>query len=428
MSEPWDAEGGALTYDRNGNAAAVGPTGLTAATYDWRNLPVSMARGGVTTRYRYAASGDRYWRRVGSATAEYLALDGAVTVGAFSASGALKEWNVLAGGVVVGRVAASGARAYYHADALGSVRAVTDAAGAVVEGRDFDPWGLALSGRQTGGPTREGFTGHEYDGDTGLNYAGARYYVPALGRWTSVDPLAGEFPGLSPYNYALNNPFSLVDPDGMAPEDCCRRVFRGIGRALRSEVSATSQTVRHPIRTARAAYDGVRAAARDPRGTARAVRDGAVSTARELRTASGERRAEIVTGAVLAVIPSPTKVGRAARAAGVLGDAAGDARRLIPERAGPVGHISPGEVMNRTPSEIDANARRIGLNPQGPDPAHGRGSYTDPVTGEQRILSQPNDRHGPHGHVNGPDGRRVGPSGTPVGKRTDDAHLPIRRD
>ena len=75
----------------------------------------------------------------------------------------------------------------------------------------------------SGEPTREGFTGHEYDGETGWIYAGARYYMPALGRWTSVDPMADEFPAWNPYNYVLNNPLVLVDPTGMAPDpsgDC----------------------------------------------------------------------------------------------------------------------------------------------------------------------------------------------------------------
>ena len=34
-------------------------------------------------------------------------------------------------------------------------------------------------------------------------------------RWLSVDPLADKFPGWSPYNYALNNPLIIVDPNGM---------------------------------------------------------------------------------------------------------------------------------------------------------------------------------------------------------------------
>ena len=220
-TEPWDAETGDFTYDANGNALTAAPAGLpplannaASMAYDWRNLPVSMAKGGVTSTYRYAASGDRTWRKVGSSTAEYVALDGSVTVGVFSATGALKEWNVLAGGAPIGRQPATGARLYYHADALGSVRSVTNNAGAVVEARDYDPWGLALSGRQSGSGTREGFTGHEYDGETGLNYAGARYYMPALGRFTSTDPHAVSYPGWSPYHYGANNPLGVTDPTG----------------------------------------------------------------------------------------------------------------------------------------------------------------------------------------------------------------------
>lgn len=37
--------------------------------------------------------------------------------------------------------------------------------------------------------------------------------------WLSVDPLAEEFPDVSPYCYTLNNPINLIDPDGRAPEE-----------------------------------------------------------------------------------------------------------------------------------------------------------------------------------------------------------------
>ncbi|MCR9155567.1 MAG: hypothetical protein NXI09_15790, partial [Bacteroidetes bacterium] len=58
----------------------------------------------------------------------------------------------------------------------------------------------------------------------GNYYYGARYVVyperslgdPKISVWLSVDPLASEFPGWSPYNFTMNNPLNLVDPDGLS--------------------------------------------------------------------------------------------------------------------------------------------------------------------------------------------------------------------
>ena len=47
---------------------------------------------------------------------------------------------------------------------------------------------------------------------------GARMYMPEIGRFLSVDPLAEAFPTQSPYNFALNNPINFRDPSGLAPE------------------------------------------------------------------------------------------------------------------------------------------------------------------------------------------------------------------
>ena len=64
--------------------------------------------------------------------------------------------------------------------------------------------------------SRYKFNAKELDTETGWYYYGARYYNPSTSTWLSVDPLAEKYQSFSPYNYTLNNPINLVDPDGMS--------------------------------------------------------------------------------------------------------------------------------------------------------------------------------------------------------------------
>jgi RHS repeat-associated protein len=107
---------------------------------------------------------------------------------------------------------------YYHLDALGSVRAVTDATGGLIRTHDYRPFGEGEN--PAAGADAVRFTGKERDAETGLDYFGARYYASRSGRFTTVDPVMNVEAALvdpqrwNRYAYTRNNPLALVDPDG----------------------------------------------------------------------------------------------------------------------------------------------------------------------------------------------------------------------
>jgi RHS repeat-associated protein len=58
------------------------------------------------------------------------------------------------------------------------------------------------------------FTGYEKDGESGLNYASARYYDNDVSIFISTDPMWSKYPSLSSYAYCGNDPINRVDKDG----------------------------------------------------------------------------------------------------------------------------------------------------------------------------------------------------------------------
>lgn len=105
---------------------------------------------------------------------------------------------------------------HYHLDHLGSTQAVTSSSGGVLEYIRYKAYG-EIRGRYTsgGGSTstfyRHEFTTYETEWTSNLEYAGSRWYDPALGMFLTHDP-ARQF--ASPYAYGPWDPVNGTDPNG----------------------------------------------------------------------------------------------------------------------------------------------------------------------------------------------------------------------
>ncbi|MEZ2416362.1 RHS repeat-associated core domain-containing protein [Luteibacter sp. RCC_6_2] len=103
---------------------------------------------------------------------------------------------------------------YYYTNQQGTPLATADASGNILSTADYRPYGTQVLGATAAGP---GYTGHVTDPASGFVYMQARYYDPAVGRFSSVDPKLsspGDLSTFGRYNYANNNPVVMVDPDG----------------------------------------------------------------------------------------------------------------------------------------------------------------------------------------------------------------------
>ena len=111
--------------------------------------------------------------------------------------------------------AGSGVERAVYADRQGSVIWVTDPAkGEVVAGYEYDGYGAIT---QTVGTLSQpyGYTGREYDAESGMYHYRARSYDPGVGVFLQSDPI--EFGGgqLNTSSYVGGSPFTLGDPSGL---------------------------------------------------------------------------------------------------------------------------------------------------------------------------------------------------------------------
>ena len=83
----------------------------------------------------------------------------------------------------------------------------------------YYPYGGILSQSTNQGVQKYKYNGKEFDTMHGLNMYdyGARQQDPAVGMFTSMDPLCEKYYNISPYVYCAGNPIRYVDPDGQEP-------------------------------------------------------------------------------------------------------------------------------------------------------------------------------------------------------------------
>ena len=105
---------------------------------------------------------------------------------------------------------------YYHRDHQGSIIALTDSSGAVVESFTYDNhYGSIVNHTvttQTDNPY--GYTGRELDTEE-LYYYRARYYDATLQRFLGEDPIGFISGDFNLYRYVGNSPIQFNDPKGL---------------------------------------------------------------------------------------------------------------------------------------------------------------------------------------------------------------------
>jgi RHS repeat-associated protein len=233
-------------YDLAGNMTTVPiPTSLTSgytAIYDSWNRLVSLANSTTTvTTYAYDGLHRRIFKRIYvSGTLDhnehaYLNEKWQIVEVRKEVSGIINSnpleqyvWHPLYIDASVLRdydstTAGSPTRYYYAFDANYNVTTATISTGATAERYYYAPYGaplfldgsfnlLTTQASQIGNSV--GFTGRQYDPESGIHYYRNRFYHGLLGAFITRDPLAYDGKSMDLYEYAHSAPVVYLDPYG----------------------------------------------------------------------------------------------------------------------------------------------------------------------------------------------------------------------
>jgi len=190
------------TFDANGNLLN---DGVTAYAYDSANRLKTLTGASTTASYSYNGLGDRLRETTNGVTTTFTMDYNTGLTQALSDG----TKNYIYGN---GRIAQA---EYFLGDALGSVRQLTNASGAITYTKAYDPYGVVTS---TSGASQSayGYTGEQQDA-SGLTYLRSRYYASGTGRFLTRDTWGGDANSplsFNRWNYVEGNPVNRLDPSG----------------------------------------------------------------------------------------------------------------------------------------------------------------------------------------------------------------------
>ncbi len=200
-------------FDANGNLTAS--SAFPALGYNGVGQATSItAAGQPALALAYAGTANAERTAAGTTTFQTGLLGVQSQAAAGTTSNFVRDSQ---GGLVAERI---GPDEYYYAfDGLGSVIALIDATGTQRAAYSYDPYGdhataTALNGALPANPWR--YAGGALD-STGLYHFGARYYDPAIGRWTQQDSIVslGDPGNANRYAYAADDPVNYTDANGL---------------------------------------------------------------------------------------------------------------------------------------------------------------------------------------------------------------------